>query len=92
MTDKEVRSELDNIIISESEVLKLLKELDVSKAMGTDNINPFLIKSMAEVFVKPLTLIFQESLSSGIVPTAWKEASVTPIFKKGNESEPSNCL
>ena len=92
MTDKEVRSELDNIIISESEVLKLLKELDVSKAMGPDNINPFLIKSMAEEFVKPLTLVFQESVSSGIVPTAWKEVSVTPIFKKGNESEPSNNL
>ena len=58
MTDKEVRSELDNVIISESEVLKLLKELDASKAMNPDNINPFLKKGMAEVFVKPFTLIF----------------------------------
>ena len=93
VTDKEVLSELDNIVISESEVLKHLKELDASKAlkaMGPDNINPFLIKSMAEVFVKPLTLIFQKSVSSGIVPSAWKEARITPIFKKGNKTEPSN--
>ena len=90
MTDKEVLSELDNIVISESEVLKHLKELDASKAMGPDNINPFLIKSMAEVFVKPLTLIFQKSVSSGIVPSAWKEARITPIFKKGNKTEQSN--
>ena len=88
VTDKEVRSELDNR--SESEVLKHLKELDASKAMGPDNINPFLIKSMAEVFVKPLTLIFQKSVSSGIVPSAWKEARITLIYKKGNKTEPSN--
>ena len=48
--------------------------------------NPFLIKNMAEVIVKPLTLIFQEPVSSGIVQTVWKEARVTPIFKKGNIS------
>ena len=84
VTDKEVLSELDNIVISESE------ELDASKAMGPDNINPFLIKNMAEVFVKPLTLIFQKSVSSDIVPSAWKEARITPIFKKGNKTEPSN--
>ena len=90
VTDKEVLSELDNIIISESEVLKHLKELDASKAMGPDIINPFLIKSMAEVFVKPLTLIFQKSVSSGIVQSAWKEARITPIYKKGNKTEPIN--
>ena len=44
VTDKEVRSEHDNIIISESKVLKLLKELNASKAMSPDNRNPFVIK------------------------------------------------
>ena len=54
VTDKEVRSEVDNVIISESEVLKLLKELDASRAMNPDNINTFLMKGMAEVFVNYL--------------------------------------
>ena len=35
-----VLSELDNIVISESEVLKHLKDLDASKTMSPDNINP----------------------------------------------------
>ena len=90
LTEKEVLEDLQDIHVSETEVLKLLKELDSSKSMGPDNINPFLIKSMAEVFVKPLTLIFQKSVSSGIVPSAWKEARITPIFKKGSKAEPSN--
>ena len=90
VTEKEVRSDLEDILISETEVLKLLKDLDASKSMGPDNTNPFLLKSMAEVFVKPLTLIFQKSVSSGTVPSAWKEARITPIFKKGSKTEPSN--
>ena len=90
MTEKEVRSDLEDILISETEVLKLLKDLDASKSMGPDNINPFLLKSMAEVFVKPLTLIFQKSVPSGTVPSAWKEARITPIFKTGSKTEPSN--
>ena len=51
MTDKEVRNDLDNVIISELEVLKLLKELNASTAMRLDNRNHFVIKSIAEVFV-----------------------------------------
>ena len=45
VTEKEVRSDLEDILISETEVLKLLKDLDASKSMGPDNINPFLLKA-----------------------------------------------
>ena len=68
------------LVYYESEVLKHLKELDASKAMGPDNINPFLIKSMAEVFVKPLTLIFKKSVSSSIVPSGFPAFLVFPSF------------
>ena len=89
VTDRNVQENLENIVISEVEVLKQLKELDTSKSMGPDNCNPFLLKSMAEVFVKPLTIIFRKSLSSGTL-VAGKDARITPIFKKGSKIEPSN--
>lgn len=56
--------------------------------MGSGNVHPILIKSMAEVFVKPL--IFQKSVSSGTLPTAWKEAGITLTFKKQSKTEPSD--
>ena len=81
VTDKEVLSELDNIVISESEVLKHLKELDASKAMGPDNINPFLIKSMAEVFVKLLTI----NIDFSKICIIW----YSPICMEGGEDHPN---
>lgn len=45
---------------------------------------------MAKVFCVPLTLIVQESINSGKIPTVWKEARGTPLFKKGEKSNPGN--
>ena len=40
---------------------------------------------MAAGILEPssLTFLFKQSISSGIVPTKWKPARVTLIFKKG---------
>ena len=45
---------------------------------------------MAHPLAPALTLIFQASLDQGKVPDDWKTAKVTPIFKKGDKSKPSN--
>jgi hypothetical protein len=37
-----------------------------------------------------LTAIFNKSLDSGVVPEDWREANVTPIFKKGKRTAPEN--
>ena len=37
-----------------------------------------------------LTIIFNKSLEQGEVPTDWRKANVTAIYKKGNKYEPSN--
>ena len=37
-----------------------------------------------------LTVIFVQSLSSGQIPKDWLTANITPIFKKGDQGDPSN--
>ena len=39
---------------------------------------------------KPLSILFNKSLTLCKVPSDWKCANVTPIFKKGNKSQPGN--
>ena len=37
-----------------------------------------------------LTRIFQASFDQGTLPNDWKFATITPVFKKGSCSDPSN--
>ena len=37
-----------------------------------------------------ICLIFQASLDQGRIPTVWKQAYISPIFKKGDRHKPSN--
>ena len=39
---------------------------------------------------KALTVIFNKSLETGVVPEEWKTANVTPIHKKGGKGDPGN--
>ena len=48
------------------------------------------MKKSASAFVRPLKLIFDKSLSTGEVPIEWREANVTPLFKKGSKLVRSN--
>jgi len=38
----------------------------------------------------PLTKIFNMSINTGIVPQDWKDANVSPLFKKGSRNKPEN--
>ena len=81
---------LSELIITEEMVLNVLKKLNMNKSAGPDNISPRLLKKCCKSLVRPLTIIFNKSLQTGDVPTAWKEANVTPLFKKGDKTNPLN--
>ena len=77
-------------IISEEIVFKKLAELNVNKAVGVDEVSPHILVNCARTLSKPLKIIFELSLSSGVCPYKWKQANVTPIFKKGSRLDPGN--
>ena len=80
----------NNIIITDLCVHKRLLELKEEKSMGPDGIPAILLKNTADFISKPLSIIFNQSLSEGKLPSIWKTANVIPIFKKGDKTNPNN--
>ena len=81
---------LDLLTVNEDAVARHLRGVSTRKAPGPDNISPFLLKHCAEELTLPLTRIFQQCLHTSTWPTAWKEARVTPVYKKKDKGDPAN--
>ncbi|MCG7883757.1 MAG: reverse transcriptase family protein [Candidatus Thiodiazotropha endolucinida] len=84
------RVSLDNIIFSPDEVKSVLQTLKLGKSSGPDNINNRILKELAYPISKPLSDLFNYSLSRGSFPDTWKQANVSPLYKKDDPSLVSN--
>ncbi|GAB0182882.1 mitochondrial enolase superfamily member 1 [Grus japonensis] len=76
-------------------VSDLLHHLDTHKSMGSDGIQPRVLREQVEVLTRPLSIIYQQSWITREVPVDWKLANVTPIHKKGWKDDLGNyrsCL
>lgn len=59
-----------------------LINLNVNKAKGPDGIHHKILKYCARNLDFPLSLLFNFSYKSGIIPKDWKHAHIVPVFKK----------
>ena len=83
-------SQMPEIQISEKSIEMLLKSLNPNKAASPDQFKPIVLQTLHEELALILQVIFHKSLDSGKLPHIWKEANVSPIFKKGDKSDPAN--
>ena len=49
-----------------------------------------MLKGVSKSVSKPLCILMNRSFDEGVFPDTWKLASVIPIFKKGDKSQPCN--
>ena len=71
-------------------VRKQLEALKPHKATDPDEIPARVLKETAREISTIVQHIFKHSYTTGKLPQAWTTALVTPIYKKGNKSNPAN--
>ena len=74
----------------ESEVRKLLLGINPNKSPVPDGLHPKASKELTNVITEPLTIIFNVSKDTGIVPNIWKLGNIVALFKKGAKTDPGN--
>ena len=80
----------NEFVIDEYFIFDELMKINTKKSAGPDGIHPLILRNCSALLYKPLSLIFNESLTRGYFPDKWKFSSVTPIFKKGARSNVEN--
>ena len=76
--------------ITQSEVEKELMKLNPNKSSGLDDLSPRVIREIGALISKPLTHIFNQSITTGIIPNQMKISIVTPIYKSNEKDKFQN--
>ena len=77
---------MEDIVVTKEGVTKLLKGLNLSKALGPDELHPRVLKELAIELGPLFAHIFQQSIDFGEIPKEWTLANISPLFKKGDRS------
>jgi hypothetical protein len=90
LEDKITDESLAKAEFSEKQVMDKLLDLNVNKSAGPDEIHPRILRELARSIASPLTIIFNTSARTQVLPADWKLGNITAIFKKGKKNLPSN--
>ena len=81
---------LGQLFVTPEMIAKKIKKMKDNKSPGVDGIPPKLLNEIVEQISTPLAKLFNLALEEGIVPSEWKGANITPLFKKGSRKKPEN--
>ena len=77
--------------ISDLTVLHTLQHLPVNKSTADPLLTNLDLRECAPVITPPVSYLFNLSVSTGVFPAMWKQATVVPLFKnRGKAEDPTN--
>ena len=72
--------------IKDDDILVIIKNLNVNKAHGWDQLSIRMIKACGNSISLPFKLIFKSMINESVFPEDWKKSNVVPIHKKESKN------
>ena len=82
--NKSISSHFNFQLVGNEDVYKIIRKLKPKSSSGYDALSSKLLKLISSPLCPILTVIINQSLTTGIFPDKMKIAQVIPLFKKGN--------
>ena len=77
---------LTSFDIKDDDILPIIKNLNVDKAHGWDQLSIRMIKTCGDSIIFPLKLIFKSIITEGVFPDGWKKSNVVSTRKKESKN------
>ena len=79
-------ADLESMVV----VKKELVCLKTNKLTGPDDIHPRLLNELTEHIAEPITKLSNKLIKGSQLPSDWRMAYISPLFKKGSRNLPAN--
>ena len=76
---------LITIDFDKNDILKIMRNLNVNKSHGHDDISIRMLKICDSVVTEPLSILFKNCINCGVFPNVWKMSHIIPTYKKNDK-------
>ena len=83
-------SEFNYSPVTTSYIRNILDHLNLRKAVGVDGISPRILRLGSPVLAEVVTKLINFCILNRSLPSEWKQAPLTPVFKRGIDTDKAN--
>ncbi|KAL5262155.1 hypothetical protein ACHWQZ_G007751 [Mnemiopsis leidyi] len=81
---------LSTIDFNIDDIVSAIDELSADSATSEGEIPARILKACKEPLAQALSILWKSSFETGVIPMVYKEQFITPVYKKGNKTDPAN--
>ena len=81
---------ISTIDFDEEDIIGAIDEINADSATSEGEIPARILKACKKPLAKALLILWRSSFDTGAIPLTYKEQFITPVYKKGNKTDPAN--